>query len=43
MYFLVVYDDRCDVRILKLNIKKKKKKVYILYVLGDYLWLLIFI
>lgn len=38
MHFLAVYDDRRDARTSKLNIKKMKKKVYTLYVLGDHLW-----
>lgn len=38
MHFLAVYDDRRDARTSKLNIKKIKKKVYTLYVLGDHLW-----
>lgn len=43
MHFLAVYDDRRDARTSKSNIKKKKKKVYTLYVLGDHLWSLTFI
>lgn len=43
MHFLAVYDDRRDARTSKLNIKKMKKKVYTLYVLGDHLWSLTFI
>lgn len=38
MHFLAVYDDRRDAITSKLNIKKMKKKVYTLYVLGDHLW-----
>lgn len=38
MHFLAVFDDRCDARTSKLNIKKMKKKVYTLYVLGDHVW-----
>lgn len=38
MHFLAVYDDRRDAITSKLNIKKWKKKVYALYVLGDHLW-----
>lgn len=38
MHFLAVYDDRRDARTSKLNIKKMKKNIYTLYVLGDHLW-----
>lgn len=38
MHFLAVFDDRRDARTSKLNIKKMKKKVYTLYVLGDHVW-----